>query len=649
MVHLSPVNTLYFSELLPAAAPRLWQQLTPVLEEHAIPYQLLTQTNDIWAVDYMPVQVSRTEFVQFRYDPSYLKFKKHENKRTDATPVLAALPLPGATLSPLRLDGGNVVRVGQKVIVTDRVFSENPGVPPARVREQLSEALRGELIIIPADPHDFTGHADGIVQYLDERTVLINDYRGKEAQLGQQLASVLNNAGLTCVPFPYFPQEGTYSSALGAYINFVRIGPLVLLPVFDLPSDEAAVYQTERLFPDCRVIPLNVSELAPLGGLLHCVTWTIDQPGAHALPPKMSQQSAHSYYGRKQFQMWGDTTQPIRPLDLRDRYRGSLLGAAYGDALAAQTAPTEIPAQATAVTQLMLFTAEGLLRAQHRSVQKGIGGAEPQIVWESWLRWLNTQGVIPPGGYHPETLTSGWLSRQAALKHSRKPAPTTWGALTTSLSHPPEAVANNSMGADPLVRVVPFGLFHFHSTAYAMEQAAEVTAYTHGHPVAQAAAGWIAATVAQLVRGASLEEAAQVAYHLLAPATEAGDVCRHAVDMALQLHRKPTHLLAADFRQFMAERTAPAALMGSLYHALQFRDKPETALTEAAQMGGRSTAALTGALLGAHLGESAWPGGWSSRHDLAGLTLAIADDLFTRVKGDSFTLDEEWWARYPGF
>ena len=65
----------------------------------------------------MPVQVSRTEFVQFRYDPFYLKFKKSANERTDANPVLAAFPLPGATLSPLRLDGGNVVRMGQKVIM----------------------------------------------------------------------------------------------------------------------------------------------------------------------------------------------------------------------------------------------------------------------------------------------------------------------------------------------------------------------------------------------------------------------------------------------------------------------------------------------------------------------------------------------------
>ena len=649
MAHFSPVNTLYFSALLPAAAPRLWQQLVPVLEEYSIPYQLLPLTKDFWAVDYMPVQVSRTEFVQFCYDPSYLKFKKYEHKRTDATPVMATLPSLAVTKNPLRLDGGNVVRVGDKVILTDRVFSENSEVPPARLREQLREALRAELLIIPADPHDFTGHADGMVYALDERTVLLNDYQGKEAPLGQQLTSVLSNAGLTCIPFPYFPQEGSYSSAVGAYINFVRVGPLVLLPVFDLQSDEAAVYQAERLFPGCKVVPLNGLELAPLGGLLHCVTWGIDQPGAHALPTALSERKGHSYYGRAPLHFGGDATQPIQPLSPRDRYRGSLLGATYGDALAAQSAPTGIPAQATAVTQLMLFTAEGLLRAEHRSMQKGIGGAEPQIIWESWLRWLSTQGIDRPGYHHPADWPSGWLSRRPELKHVRKPAPTTWQALTTSPAHPPQPAANSSMGADPLVRVVPVGLFHFYSAAYAMEQAAKVTAYTHGHPVAQAAAGWVAATVARLVQGSSLEEAARVAYHLLPPASEAGDAGRHAVDMALQLHRKPTLLLAADYRQFMTGRTAPAALMSGLFHALQFRDQPAMALTEAAQAGGRTAAALTGALLGAHLGEAAWPAGWSSRHDLAALTTVLADDLFTRVKGDSFTLDKEWWERYPGY
>ena len=372
-------------------------------------------------------------------------------------------------------------------------------------------------------------------------------------------------------------------------------------------------------------------------------------PGTPALPTGLPEPGGHSYYGGALLQYGGNILLPGRPLDQRDRYRGSLLGVAYGDALAEQNAPTGIPEQGTAVTQLMLFTTEGLLRAEHRGIQKGIGGAEPQIIWESWLRWLSTQGINRPGWHNPRDWPSGWLSQQPALQHVRKPAPTTWQALTNSPAHPPQPAANTSMGADPLARVVPIGLFYFYSAAQAMEQAMTVTVYTHGHPVAQAAAGWVAATIALLVRGASLEEAALAASHFLPLTTEVGEICRHAVRMALQLHAKPTLLLAADYRQRMMERTAPAALLGGLYYALQFQHKPENALVEAALAGGRVTAALTGALLGANLGEAAWPTGWSGRHDLAKLTLALADDLFIRVKGDSSNLDNEWWERYPGY
>lgn len=41
-------------------------------------------------------------------------------------------------------------------------------------------------------------------------------------------------------------------------------------------------------------------------------------------------------------------------------------------------------------TQMTLFTAEGLLRARHRAMLKGIGGAINSIGHHSYLRWLHT-------------------------------------------------------------------------------------------------------------------------------------------------------------------------------------------------------------------------------------------------------------------
>ena len=41
---------------------------------------MLQGTKDIWAVDYMPVQIQDDEFVQFVYNPDYLQSKKWRNR-----------------------------------------------------------------------------------------------------------------------------------------------------------------------------------------------------------------------------------------------------------------------------------------------------------------------------------------------------------------------------------------------------------------------------------------------------------------------------------------------------------------------------------------------------------------------------------------
>ena len=127
-----------------------------------------------------------------------------------------------------------------------------------------------------------------------------------------------------------------------------------------------------------------------------------------------------------------------------DKYTGCLIGGAIGDALGApiefmdlQTIKStygqngvqdyvEFPdgfGEFTDDTQMTLFTAEGLLRAYHRFVLKGIGGALTTIVHHSYLRWLHTQGVplkdnVKHGVYDIE---KGWLIKQKDLFKQRAP------------------------------------------------------------------------------------------------------------------------------------------------------------------------------------------------------------------------------------
>lgn len=60
--------------------------------------------------------------------------------------------------------------------MTDKVLRENPTMPRVRLLAQLADALEVDRIdLLPAHLDDFTGHTDGLVQLLNERTVLLNN------------------------------------------------------------------------------------------------------------------------------------------------------------------------------------------------------------------------------------------------------------------------------------------------------------------------------------------------------------------------------------------------------------------------------------------------------------------------------------------
>lgn len=274
-MNLAP-NRLFFSGLLPVRFPQLWAGLQQALVGQPLQPELLPHTRDIWAVDYMPVQVSGCEFVQFRYEPGYLvPFAKHRPTITNAADTGLSEQLPCLINSTLRLDGGNMVRAGGLVLVGDRVLAENPTVPETHLRRQLADELQAErLLLLPTAPGDIIGHADGMVQLLDERTVLVNDYHGPETAFGQSLRRELRNAGLECVPFPYNPFANRSSlSAVGVYLNFLRLPGLVLLPGFGLAEDETARQVATSLFPDNQIVPLDCTEVAARGGAVHCLAW----------------------------------------------------------------------------------------------------------------------------------------------------------------------------------------------------------------------------------------------------------------------------------------------------------------------------------------------------------------------------------------
>jgi len=277
MIPDSETNAIFFSDLLPRRHPELSADLLRILKDARVKTGLVPGTRDIWCRDYMPVQVGPGRFVQFTYRPDYLA-GKYEHL---ITPPEVAEGLPCITecvRSDIVLDGGNVVRWTDMAILTDKVYRENPRCAPERLGRRLRERLEVEkIIVIPREPYDGIGHADGVVRFIDGRTVLVNDYAAMPAYR-KRLHAALRRAGLEWQEIPYRPAEDQTDgipSAVGNYINFLQVGRTILMPVYGQKEDEAAARCLERAFPAGRVIPLPCGQLAREGGILNCVSWTI--------------------------------------------------------------------------------------------------------------------------------------------------------------------------------------------------------------------------------------------------------------------------------------------------------------------------------------------------------------------------------------
>lgn len=260
---------IYFSSLLPTLYPTDAETLFAALAAHDVPCALLDGTRDIWLRDFMPVRTGSGKLVSFRYEPSYLRDcpELRTDFRRDIAPQLALTPL----YSDINLDGGNVVfsPSGAHVLISDRVFSENPEYPPAALVRELSELLEAEVIVLPSLKSDMTGHVDGMARFLNDRTVLCNRPLSS-CGFEQKVKRSVQDCGLDAVDFPFVPTGGV--SAVGCYLNYLETEQAVFLPVFGLKQDGEAVSAAERLFPK-PVIPVMIPHIAAEGGCLNCISW----------------------------------------------------------------------------------------------------------------------------------------------------------------------------------------------------------------------------------------------------------------------------------------------------------------------------------------------------------------------------------------
>lgn len=167
-VHLSPwlKKATKFKPTLDA--------LLNTFQSFEIPIEWIPKTKDYWVRDFMPIPVNKETLVCYNYKPDYLK----NNKSYQSNPqkIIDAMILK-TTSTALNLDGGNVVKSSKNVILTDKIFNENPNQTKSQIIEKLEFIFQTDKIcIIPWDKNDICGHADGMLRFVDEDTVVMQGY-----------------------------------------------------------------------------------------------------------------------------------------------------------------------------------------------------------------------------------------------------------------------------------------------------------------------------------------------------------------------------------------------------------------------------------------------------------------------------------------
>lgn len=153
--------------------------------------------------------------------------------------------------------------------ISNRIFSENPEYGKAELVRELDSTLNGpKIIIIPSLESDTAGHADTIVRFLDDQTVLRNEALEPDG-FNQQLKATLQYRDLDVLEFPFAPTNDR--SGVGCYLNYLETDEAVFLPIFGINADARAVAAAEKMFSK-PVESVKIPNIAADGGL-HSISW----------------------------------------------------------------------------------------------------------------------------------------------------------------------------------------------------------------------------------------------------------------------------------------------------------------------------------------------------------------------------------------
>ena len=254
-------------------------------------------TDDAWVRDHGAIFVrdaGQRVALDFRFNAWGGKYPPFDRDDAVARQMAEALGVECVSVDMV-LEGGAIDVNGAGTLLTTEQCLLNPNRNPGMARTDIEAALARYLgarqVVwlgegIAGDDTD--GHVDDIARFVAEDTVVAAaeraladvNYRPLQQNLQRLRAARLpDGRPLRVVELPMPPPLYRKGERLPAsYANFYIGNRVVLVPVFDCPSDRVAVEILAACFPGRRAVPIDSRALVVGLGAFHCLTQQVPVP-----------------------------------------------------------------------------------------------------------------------------------------------------------------------------------------------------------------------------------------------------------------------------------------------------------------------------------------------------------------------------------
>jgi len=275
-------------ELLAAGVP----------EEHIFLYQV--PADDTWARDHGPITVYEDQqpvLLNFRFNAWGGKFESSKDDRINRN-LYQQGAFGNAQMKDLDfiLEGGSIESDGQGTLLTTSAClltdTRNQEQNQQEIEETLKQTLGVQRVLwlnhgyLAGDDTD--SHIDTLARLCDAQTICYvrcddpadSHYPALKAMEKELEAfRTVEGAPYRLVPLPWpqaqFSEDGERLPA--TYANFLIMNTAVLVPVYGVPEDNAALAALQQCFPEREIVPVNCRALIEQHGSLHCVTMQIPE------------------------------------------------------------------------------------------------------------------------------------------------------------------------------------------------------------------------------------------------------------------------------------------------------------------------------------------------------------------------------------